>query len=41
MFWRTKTTGWYLESGWSRTAGSGERSISLNGGLLFGWQGAR
>jgi hypothetical protein len=37
MFWRSKDTGWYLEPGWSRNAGSGERSISLNGGLLFGW----
>lgn len=37
MFWRNKNTGWYLEPGWSRNAGSGERSVSLNGGLLFGW----
>jgi len=37
MFWRSKDTGWYVEPGWSRAAGSGERSISLNGGLLFGW----
>jgi hypothetical protein len=37
MFWRNRNTGWYLEPGWSRSAGSGERSISLNGGLLFGW----
>jgi hypothetical protein len=37
MFWRSKDRGWYLEPGWSRNAGSGDRSVSLNGGLLFGW----
>jgi hypothetical protein len=37
MFWRSNDRGWYLEPGWSRNAGSGERSVSLNGGLLFGW----
>lgn len=37
MFWRNKDSGWYLEPGWSRNAGSGERSVSLNGGLLFAW----
>jgi hypothetical protein len=37
MFWRDKRTGWYVEPGWSRNAGSGERSFSINGGLLFGW----
>ncbi len=37
MFWRSKDWGWYVEPGWSRISGSGERSISLNGGLLFGW----
>jgi hypothetical protein len=35
MFWRHASTGWYLEPSWSRTAGSGERSIGLTGGLLF------
>lgn len=37
MVWRHQDTGWYIEPGWSRYAGSGERSVSLNGGLLFGW----
>jgi hypothetical protein len=41
MFWRGKDRGWYVEPGWSRNAGTGERSISLNGGLLFGWPGTR
>jgi hypothetical protein len=38
MFWRGKDRGWYLEPGWSKNAGGGERSFSLNGGLLFGWR---
>jgi hypothetical protein len=37
MFWRSKDRGWYIEPAWSRNSGSGERSVSLNGGLLFGW----
>jgi hypothetical protein len=37
MFWPHKDTGWYLEPSWSRTAGSGEQTIGLTGGFLFGW----
>ena len=37
MYWRSKDLGWYLEPGWSRNSGSGERSISLEGGVIFGW----
>ena len=37
MFWPHKDTGWYLEPSWSRTAASGEQTIGLTGGFLFGW----
>ena len=37
MFWRSERHGWYLEPAWSRDSGSGDRSVSLEGGLLFGW----
>jgi hypothetical protein len=37
MFWPHQTRGWYLEPSWSRTAGTGEQTIGLTGGLLFGW----
>jgi hypothetical protein len=37
MFWPRKDIGWYLEPGWSRTSGSGERTVGLTVGLLFGW----
>jgi hypothetical protein len=38
MFWSRKDVGWYLEPSWSRTARSGERSIGLTGGVLFGFR---
>jgi hypothetical protein len=37
MFWRHRKTGWYLEPSWSRSAGSGEQTIGVTGGFLFGW----
>jgi hypothetical protein len=37
MFLPHKDTGWYLEPSWSRTADSGEQTIGLTGGFLFGW----
>jgi len=37
MFWPHKNTGWYLEPSWSRTAHSGDQTIGLTGGILFGW----
>jgi hypothetical protein len=37
MFWRHQKTGWYLEPSWSRNAGSGEQTIGVTGGFLFGW----
>jgi len=37
MFWPHKDTGWYLEPSWNRTAHSGEQTIGLTGGFLFGW----
>jgi hypothetical protein len=37
MFWRRQRTGWFLEPSWSRNAGTGERTIGVTGGLLFGW----
>jgi hypothetical protein len=37
MFWTGRDLGWYLEPSWSRTAGSGERAVGLNFGLLIGW----
>ncbi|SPE30580.1 conserved exported hypothetical protein [Burkholderiales bacterium] len=36
MFWPHKEFGWYLEPSWSRAAGSGERTIGVTIGLLFG-----
>jgi hypothetical protein len=38
MFWPRKDIGWYLEPSWSRTSASGERTIGLTVGLLFGWR---
>jgi hypothetical protein len=37
MFWHSQHSGWYIEPSWSKNAGSDERYIGLNGGLLFGW----
>jgi len=41
MFWPHKSTGWYLEPSWGRTAGSGAQTIGLTGGFLFGWHKPR
>jgi len=38
MFWVQKDFGFYVEPGWSRTSGTGERSIGVTVGLLFGWR---
>jgi hypothetical protein len=38
MFWPSKDFGWYLEPSWSRASASGERTIGLTVGLLFGWR---
>ena len=37
MFWPHKNTGWYLEPSWSRTSHSGDQTIGLTGGILFGF----
>lgn len=36
MHWSAKDGGWYVEPSWSRTSGSGERTVGLTVGLLFG-----
>lgn len=37
MFWPRKDLGWYIEPSWNRTSGSGDKTIGLTVGLLFGW----
>lgn len=37
MFWKHRDFGFYVEPGWSKTAGTGERTVGLTVGLLFGW----
>jgi len=36
MFWPHQRRGWYLEPSWSRAAGTGEQTLGLTAGYLFG-----
>jgi hypothetical protein len=36
MFWTSRDLGWFLEPSWSRTARTGERTIGVTLGVVFG-----